>query len=186
MDENKKNEKEIEIKREENNKEKKSDILKWAVIALSGFVVILLSVGLGIWIGGERARFSYRWADNYHKNFGGPKEGFFMEMRRFPQDNFMSGHGEFGTIIKINGSEIMIKGRDNMEKFVLAKNDTVVKSAKADIKLRDLKVNDFIVVIGSPNDVGQIEAKIIRVLPLPSGESSNMPMPLRGFNRNFN
>lgn len=186
MEENKKNEKEIEMRIEENSEEKKRDILKWAVIALSGFVVILLSVGLGIWIGGERARFSYRWADNYHKNFGGPKEGFFMEMKKFPQDNFMSGHGEFGTIIKINGSEIMIKGRDNMEKFVLVKNDTVVKSAKDDIKLSYLKLNDFIVVIGSPNDAGQIEAKIIRVLPLLPGESSNVPMPLRSFNRRFN
>ena len=186
MEENKKNEKEIEIKKEESSEEKKRDILKWGVIALSGFVVILLSVGLGIWIGGERARFSYRWADNYHKNFGGPKEGFFMEMRRFPQDNFMSGHGEFGTIIKINGSEIMIKGRDNMEKFILAEKDTVVKNAKNDIKLSDLKIDDFIVIIGSPNDSGQIEAKIIRVLPLPPDESSNVPMPLRKLNKGFN
>lgn len=167
-------------KKEEN---KKYDMLKWSVLGLAGFIIILLILSIGIWIGGERAKFSYRWADNYHKNFGGPREGFFGEFRKFPQDEFMSGHGEFGTIVKIEGSEIVIMGRDNMEKVVLVKNDTVIKNQKEDVKKDALKANDFIVIIGSPNESGQIEAKIIRVLPDLPGASSVVPFPLPGNHR---
>lgn len=164
-------------KKEEN---KKQDILKWSVFGLAGFIIILLVLSVGIWIGGERAKFSYRWADNYHKNFGGPREGFFGEFRKFPNDDFMSGHGEYGMIIKINESEIVIKGRNNMEKVVLVKDDTVVKNLKNDIKQSDLKINDFVVVIGSPNESGKIEAKIIRLLPILPETSSVAPFPLSG------
>jgi hypothetical protein len=42
---------------------------------------------------------------------------------------------------------------------------TDIKSGFKNIKLADLKIGDIIVIIGSPNDKGQIEAKIIRVFP---------------------
>jgi hypothetical protein len=39
---------------------------------------------------------------------------------------------------------------------------TDIKSGFKNIKLSDLKICDIIVIIGSPNDKGQIEAKLIR------------------------
>ena len=36
-----------------------------------------------------------------------------------------------------------------------------------EIKISDLKIGDFIVVIGSPNTDGQVEAKFIRLMPEP-------------------
>ena len=36
------------------------------------------------------------------------------------------------------------------------------------IKELNLKVDDFTVILGSPNESSQIEAKLIRVLPPPS------------------
>lgn len=140
------------------------DILKKIIIGLAGFVLVVLIFGAGTFVGGMKARFSYRWAENYHRNFGGPRNGFMGDWRNFPPapENFIESHGTFGEIIKINGSDLVIKGQNDMEKVVIITKDTVIKRGKETIKKEDLKVNDYIVVIGSSDDKGQIEAKLIR------------------------
>jgi hypothetical protein len=50
----------------------------------------------------------------------------------------------------------------------LPKSDTEIRRFKDVIQLNDLKVNEPIVVIGEPNDSGQIIAKFIRMMPFPS------------------
>jgi len=154
---------------EETKVSKKSnrDTLKWIIIGLVVFVVIVLVFGAGVFVGGMKARFSYRWAESYHKNFAGPRAGFFGNLRApfpFPGD-FIESHGTFGEIIKINGNTLVVKGRENIEKIVLVQENTSIKSGFKDIKISDLKVGDMIVIIGSPNEQGQIEAKLIRVFP---------------------
>ena len=59
-----------------------------------------------------------------------------------------------------------MQDKDNTEKVILIKSDTKIQKMKADIQTTDLSMNDFIVVIGSPDSQGQIEAKFIRVMPL--------------------
>jgi len=52
------------------------------------------------------------------------------------------------------------------ERITLPKkvHDSLVSRIKI---LSDLKIDDYVVVIGEPNAVGQIEAKLIRILPPP-------------------
>jgi len=141
------------------------DTLKWIIIGLAGFVIIVLVFGAGMFIGGMKARFSYRWAENYHKNFAGPRSGFFGDWRKLPPfpGDFIESHGTFGEIIKINDSDFVIKGRNDMEKVVIITKDTLIKKGMTTIKKDELKVGDNVVVIGSPNEQGQIEAKLIRI-----------------------
>lgn len=134
-----------------------SDILKWLIIGLVGLAVIIFIFGAGIFIGGIKARFSYQWAENYHRNFAGPRTGFLGDWGKFPNRDFIEGHGVFGEIIEMQDNSFVINGQDNIEKIVLIKQDTAIK------KKGDLAVGDQIVVIGSPNNDGQIEAKLIRV-----------------------
>ena len=47
------------------------DVLKWIIIGLAGFVVLVLVFGAGVKVGTLKARYSYKWAENYHKNFAG-------------------------------------------------------------------------------------------------------------------
>jgi len=145
----------------------KRDILKWILIGLGIFIVAALIFKAGMFIGAMKAGFSYRWAESYHKNFAGPRAGFFGDWRKFPPfpGDFIEGHGTFGEIIKIEGNDLVVKGRENIEKIVLVNEKTAIKSGFKDIKISDLKVGDMIVVIGSPNEQGQIEAKLIRVFP---------------------
>ena len=156
----------------------KRDTLKWIIIGLAVFVIAVLLFGAGMFVGGMKARFSYRWAENYHRNFGGPQGGFMGDWRMMPLNSeFIEGYGTFGQIIKIEGSTIVIKGRNDMEKIILLKDDTVIKRLRETIKPIDLKIDDYIVVIGEPNDAGQIEAKLIRLLP--PMEASFKPSPSR-------
>lgn len=148
----------------ENKEENKCDILKWAVIGLIAFAIAVFIFGAGVFIGAMKARFSYRWAENYHNNFGGPRTGFFGDWQKMPfPPDFIESRGNFGQIIKINDSDIVIKGKDNTEKVIVITSQTLIEKGKNEIKKEDLKVDDYIVVIGSPNDQGQIEAKLIRI-----------------------
>jgi hypothetical protein len=143
------------------------DVLKWIIFGLAIFVAVVLIFGAGIFVGEMKARFSYRWAENYHKNFGGPQGGFMGRLpgNLPPPGDFIEGHGTFGEIIKINDSDFVIKGQGDVEKVVVVGKDTVIDEGRKTIKKEDLKVGDCAVIIGSPNESGQIEAKLIRIMP---------------------
>jgi hypothetical protein len=178
MDEDQKNNSEGNVSASYGTSKKlmKYDILKKIIIGLVGIVIIMLIFGIGIIVGEKKAGFSYRWAEEYHRNFAGPREGFFGNWRSFPRGDFIDANGVFGQIIKIDGPTILIKGDDNVEKIIIVKDDTIIQRLRDTLKINDLKIDDFIVVIGQPNDSGQIEAKFIRLLP-PPPEASLGPFP---------
>ena len=146
------------------------DVLKWIIIGLAGFIVIILIFGAGMKVGTLKAKYSYRWADNYHKNFGGPSRGFVGNWRSFPRSDFIEGHGAFGEIIEINASGFVIQGRGDIEKIIVTTKDTVIKKGRETVE-GELQVGIRAVIIGSPNEEGQIEAKLIRIF---DGEKTNM------------
>ncbi len=141
------------------------DVLKKIIIGLAIFVVVVLIFGAGLFVGGMKARFSYRWAENYHRNFGGPQAGFFGDWRKFPTPpgDFIESRGTFGEIIKINDADFVVKGRGDVEKVVLVTGKTIIEEGRKMVKINELKIGDNVVIIGSPNEQGQIEAKLIRV-----------------------
>lgn len=148
------------------NKLFQSGKFKMALIAIATVIVLLLVFKAGEFVGYKKAGFSYRWAENYHRNFGGPREGFF---RDFDGKDYINAHGISGSIIKIDSlasssqATLIIKGDDNVEKTILVSDKTTIISRRETIKASDLKADDRIVVIGSPNEQGQIEAKLIRL-----------------------
>jgi len=140
-----------------------------AVIAVFfGLALLVGTFTLGVFVGYKKANFSYRWGENYHRNFGGPRDGFFGNIRDFGGKDFIEGHGIFGQIIKIDGQTIIVKGRDNVERILLVKEDTSIQRFHDAISIGELRADDYIVVLGNPKDSGQIEAKFIRVMPGPS------------------
>ncbi len=155
---------------------------KWPLLALGAVIVLLLVFQLGVFVGLRKAGFSYRWADNYHRNFGGPRGGFMGEfMGEFMGRDFINGHGTVGTVVKIDGHSLVVKGRDNVEKIINLTDQTVINIGRAAGTLSDIKVDSNVVVIGSPQADGSIEARIIRVFglnnlpPFPPAEPFNQP-----------
>ena len=60
-----------------------------------------------------------------------------------------------------------MQDKNNTEKVIILKNDTKIEKMMQEIKTNELAIDDFIIVIGSPNDQGQIEAKLVRIMPAP-------------------
>ena len=83
-----------------------------------------------------------------------------------------------GKIIKLEPPNFMIADRDGVEKIILITDKTDIKRFRDTIKSVDLKLDDFINVIGAPNDKAQIEAKFIRVLPPPPDFSTATGTPI--------
>lgn len=149
-----------------NTEEKKidHDILRKIIIGLICFVIAISIFFAGILFGEMKARFSYRWAENYHQNFGGPRQGFMGDTRNLPRPNdFITGHGTFGEILKINNSDFVIKEQGDMEKIITVNDKTIIQKGKTNITINDLITGDQAMVIGSPDDQGQIEGKLIRI-----------------------
>lgn len=146
------------------NKFFQSKVFKRVTLGVAAFIILLIVFGLGTFVGFRKANFSYRWGENYHQNFAGPRGGFFGD---FGGKDFINAHGVIGQIIKIDGSTIIIKGMDNIEKIILIKDDTIIERLRETLKPANLKIDDTVVVIGQPNDAGQIEAKFIRLMPAP-------------------
>jgi len=148
------------------------------ILVIGCIIVALLIFRLGIYVGYKKANFTYGWGENYHRNFGGPQGGFFGD---FNNREYMDAHGVSGQIIKIDGSTLIIKGRDNTEKNVQVNEDTMIRSLNNTIKVTDLKVNDFIIIIGEANNAGQIVAKFIRVMPAPPNPPATSLPPVKPF-----
>ena len=120
----------------------------------------------------EKARFSYNFGQSYVRNFGEPRLG------SLPSDrDFINAHGSTGQIIKINGNTITIKDSESVEKNIVVSAQTVIRNMRQDVQISSLQINDFVVVLGSPDSQGQVNASLIRVLPSPAAMSAPAAQP---------
>lgn len=150
-----------------------SKAFKGIILAIAGLIILVFVFGMGVFVGMKRANFSFKWADQYHRNFGGPQNGFFGDFMGMDRE-FSNANGSFGQIIKIDpaGQTLTIKDVSNVEKNILLNNKTTIVFQRKNMKLSDLKLNDNVVVIGEPNSSGQIIAELIRVMPQPPVKNS--------------
>ena len=132
-----------------------------------GIAVVVLAVfQAGMFVGYRKAAFSYKWGDNYYRTFGGRHRGEMGGMMGlFRGKDFSSSHGTIGKIISIDLPTLAIEDKDGVEKIILITDDTVIKKFRGNIQPADIKIDDSVTVIGSPNADAQIEAKFIRLLP---------------------
>jgi hypothetical protein len=127
-----------------------------------GIVVVALTLFYaGVIVGFHKASFGRSWEENYERNFG-----FGPDRPSFDANNFPNANGAIGKIIKIELPTIIVQDKDNTEKVILISSNTQIEKMKANITTNDLTIDDFVVVIGTPNTQGEIEAKFIRVMPV--------------------
>jgi len=158
------NEFKIKIKKVLESKKFKTFICILGILA-----IIFLAFQAGMIAGFRKASFGHDWGENYSQNFGFPNMGPGMMRGEFGNfGNLPNAHGAIGKIIKVSlPTIIVLDEKDNTEKSVLIGEGTEIRKAKDSIDENQLKVDDHVVVIGSPNSSGQIEAKLIRFLPVP-------------------
>ncbi len=155
------------------NKFFQSKMFSGFIFGLVAFIILLLIFKAGLIVGIKKADFSCRWSDNYQHNFGGPG---------FGDRDFIEANGTFGQIIKLEANNLVVKGRNDVEKIIIIDENTVIKNLRQTLKPADLKIDDNLVIIGEPNELGQIKAKLIRLMPPrptvgPGGRVNVLPRP---------
>ncbi len=142
----------------------KSAYFSKATKAVAIMLVFLLTLGLGIMVGYRKAEFSYRWGENYHRVFGGPREGVLGRLPPPPDSrDFIDAHGSSGVVIKNDSDLLIIRGRDDVEKPVLISTSTVIRKKRQTIGKDKIRIGDMLTAIGSPDGQGRIDAKFIRI-----------------------
>lgn len=158
----------------------KSKALKWVIFGFFELALLAVVFRAGMVVGFSKADYNFRWGEQYHNIFGSPNDGFMGgrgirggmmsgafgpggPVGQFGKDDFSPGHSVVGEILNINSSTIFVNGVDNVEKSIRVLSDTAIIKRRTIQNIKDLKVGDKIVVIGSPSSTGQIEAKFIRV-----------------------
>ncbi len=139
------------------------------ILCVIGIVLVaLLIFAAGVTVGFHKADFGRAWEENYDQNFGmGHRADAGPVGQTGIMDYFPTAHGATGKIIKIELPNIIVQDKDNTEKTVSIGSDTTIQEGRTTAVATDLKVDDFVVSIGTPDNNGVIEAKFIRVIPAP-------------------
>lgn len=152
-----------------------STSLKSIIYVFVVLVIASLIFQAGVFVGFHKASFGHNWENNYEKNFGmmhrGPGGQAFGMYDRLP-----NAHGAIGKIIKAEPSSIIVLDKDGTEKIVLISEDTKIRTPDGDGTVTNLTVDSFVVVIGSPTSDGQIEAKLVRIIPTPIDSITTKPL----------
>jgi hypothetical protein len=92
-------------------------------------------------------------------------------LRDIAGTDYINGYGVSGSVVRLDGKNIVIKERDSVERLVLVDENTSLRLGSTSIEAADLRPNTRVVVIGNPTDTGSILAQLIRVL------DSHLPPP---------
>ncbi|MEI6316562.1 MAG: hypothetical protein WCO65_02445 [bacterium] len=136
---------------------------------------ILLLVGIifvfhiGEEFGYKKAELTDHMSDGYYKAFG-PHDPGKAGPFGYLFDDQTDTHGVAGKVVAIKNNIILVADNEGIEKNVLVDKTTIIKNQRNTILIGDIKPNDYIIVIGTPTPDGQINAKIVRVLPPPNME----------------
>ncbi|MES2930708.1 MAG: hypothetical protein V4665_02910 [Patescibacteria group bacterium] len=137
-------------------------------IIISVFCILLITSAIfqaGVMVGFRKASYGRAWHDNYVRNFGPAERGRMMIVSM--PENFPNAHGAIGKIVKVEYPTLIVEDKDETEKIIRITENTDIRKFRENATKDDLTVDSFIVVIGSPNTEGQVEAKLIRILPTP-------------------
>jgi hypothetical protein len=143
---------------------KKFTQLKSPKFIIGILILIAVIFGIfqaGVFVGFQKASFLFKYGDNYYRTFG--ERGNMPPFR----DEMAGGHGVIGKIVRINLPTIVVMGPDNIEKIIVTTASTTVHQFREAFPLNKLTADQFITVLGYPNEQGQIVARFIRLMPVP-------------------
>lgn len=140
-----------------------------ALITLGTVFVLVVVFQAGVSVGYQQASFAYKSGDNYYKVFGvderrAPKTPGMMQMM---QGRMPASHGALGSIVQITLPTLVVASEDGTEKVVRLQNSTLVREGRNTLKPSDLKIGDFVVIVGEPNAEAEIDARFVRIMPKP-------------------
>jgi len=145
----------------------KPEALKKILYVVAAVIIALLIFQTGVIVGFHKAKSAFKFGDNYYRNFGGERGDMMGKGFGIMRDGFPNSHGTVGKVINITLPNIIVLGEGNIEKVVILNEGTLIQKFRDTIGPEDLKVDDFVVVIGNSNEESKIEAKFVRIVPPP-------------------
>jgi len=144
-----------------------SKTVRGILIGLGVAVTVMLIFHFGTIMGYHKARFSDDYGGNFERNFMGQQRGenFFSGMSGM-MESVPGGHGAVGEVVSVSLPTFVVAGPDNLEKTVVINDETLVREFRDKRTKEDIIVGKTVVVLGTPNDAGVIEAKLIRIMPV--------------------
>lgn len=119
----------------------------------------------GVFVGYHRAAFRYEWNRNYFRGVNDPHSVWapFSRGSELPM-----AHGALGQIVSVELPEVMIKGRQTPEQIIMIGPTTQIRRFHETATTTDLAPGQQVIIIGSPDTEGRIEASFVRILPSPA------------------
>ncbi len=117
----------------------------------------------GIEVGARKASFGNAYGQHYFENFGMERHGPLGEL----SEHFSNPNGAVGKIIQITSPTFVVEGSDNTEKVILITDDTEFLLGRQKVSESELKIDGYVVVVGIPDEQGQVEARLVRIMPAP-------------------
>lgn len=149
---------------------------KVAFVVLS-VIVALLVFQAGVAVGYRKASFSRQLGNNFYRVFDGRATSSVMGPhgagvpggKPFMMfgEGVPGGHGAAGFVVSVSLPSIVVVGPDGIERIVVIGDETDIRRFRDTASSTELAVDDFVVVLGTPNNDGQIDARLIRILPPP-------------------
>ncbi len=153
----------------------RTKVIRIAVLSTGALLIILTVFSLGVVVGFKKASFSYKWGENYERNFGrlpmhldrpdsfGPEGMMPNFMNRLERKDLRNAHGLAGKIISLTDNQLLVQDRNGQENTVNVTDKTIIKMRMNDLKISDLKKDQEVVVMGKPAENGVLTADLIRV-----------------------
>jgi hypothetical protein len=158
--------------------------LRFSILIVASLIILTTVFIAGTKVGERRASFAFNSANNYYRNFDNMPLDFIkntapnnimgnianvmMGGRNTPKmmgGNFINSHGSIGQVIKITNSSLFIVNRDGTEETIETSTSTIIRNKRNNSSVNEIKIDDTIAVIGTPNVNGSIQAKLIRIFP---------------------
>lgn len=144
--------------------------LRLGLYIVGGLFVFSIIFQLGVFVGYHKANYAHNFSDSYRKNFRGERGESFGGMMR--GNNFPTAHGAFGTVLTTALPTFIIEDKDGLEKTILISSSTIIKNISGNASSSSITSNSIVMVLGDPTPQGQIEAKLIRIMPASFGTST--------------
>lgn len=138
----------------------KSKTLTILLVTILALIVVLGVFELGIKVGYSKGRFGCGWGDRFGSMLGLPSSS---RGPMPPPPGVLDGSGAVGSVLSVQDGELLLKTDNGVEKSISILPTTELRKGPKTVTVQDLNEHDHVIVIGHPNDQGQIEATFIRV-----------------------
>jgi len=81
------------------------------------------------------------------------------------EDFFTNSGSVVGDVVSVSEKEIVVLGRDSVEKQVVLNEKTKIMKAREQILLKDIITGESVIVFGKSGESGEIMANLIRIVP---------------------